>query len=128
MSGITTNTTIVSIHNTYPGLNQVETVVAYVTNSLGVPINQGVVSFQLAGLTIVAPVVNGFASATFIIPMLDFAFLLDLFLAHSLTAGYNDFGNNNFLLPSGTGTTVPAILLDFFLTQFAGQLTQFQTP
>jgi hypothetical protein len=76
-------------------------------------------------------VVDGFAMATFITPLLDFfnfTVLLDLFFAHSLTASYNDSINNDFLTPSGTGITVPPILLDFFLTEIAGQMTQFQSP
>jgi len=116
----------VSVANTYPGLIQLETVVAEVSDPAGVPLNQGVVTFQVNGQTIIAPVINGFATVTFATPLLDFALLFDLFLPHGLTASFSD--SRNSFGPSGAGMNVAGILVDFFFHMLALQtqeLVQF---
>ena len=90
-------------------------------------INEGIVTFQVNGQTMAAAVHNGIATVTFATPMLDFAFLVDLLFAHTLSAGYSDAGGS--FGPSGTALTEAAILFDFFnflLAQELAQLTQFQ--
>ena len=98
---------------------QIETVTAQVTNQFGIPVNQGFVLFQVAGLSIDAPVHNGTATAVFEIPLLNMAFFTSLLNPHALTASYSD--PFNVFGPSQSATTVPAILLDFinsFITSF----------
>ncbi|HTU89069.1 MAG TPA: hypothetical protein VMF69_03130, partial [Gemmataceae bacterium] len=62
------------------------------TNQAGIPVNQGVVTFQVNGETLTAPVSNGFATATFATPMLslDMTILLDDVFTHTLDAVYSD--------------------------------------
>lgn len=122
-----TTTNIVGIQNQYSGFVQLETVTVLVTDAPGYTIDQGDVTFQVNGETLVAPVINGYATVTFATPMLNPAILLDLFFPHALTASYND-GSGAFL-PSGAGEMVPSILLDFFTYLIAQQyqeLTQYQ--
>jgi hypothetical protein len=124
-----TTTTIISVQNQYPGFVQAETVVVEVTDSAGIPINEGVVTFQVDNQTVTAPVIDGVATATIDSGLLDFSLLADLLFAHPLTASYSGSGSFD---ASSTGTTVPAILLDFFFYEIAlelaalSQLTQFQ--
>jgi hypothetical protein len=112
-----TATTITSVTNQYPFLSfsQLETVTATVVDQFGLPINEGVILFQVNGLSIAAPVHNGTASAVFDTPLLNMAFLTYLLNPHALTATYIDsagvFGN------SASATQVPAILFDF-INQF----------
>ena len=75
-----TSTVITSVQNTYVGLFQVETVTAQVTAADGVATNAGMVTFQVNGETLAAPVSNGFATVTFATPLLslDFVILLRL--------------------------------------------------
>jgi hypothetical protein len=102
-----------------------ETVTVDVTNPNGFVVNEGVVTFQVNGQTVTAPVVNGVATVTVATGLFDFGALFELFFPHSLTANFND--TTNTFAPSGTATTVPAIWLDFFLTLLAGnELTQLQ--
>ncbi len=118
--GLTTITTIVGIQNCYPGLVQLETVTADVTNINGYVVNEGVVTFQVNGQTIFAPVHNGVATATFATGLLDLSVWPDLFFTHPLTASYND--SSTVFAPSGTATSVPAIWIDFFLSLLSSQL------
>jgi hypothetical protein len=119
-----TTTAITSVQNTYVGLYQVETVTAHVTNSAGVPINYGAVTFQLNGQTMAAPVSNGFATVTFVTPLLssDFSILMNDFFTHPLDVAFSDpaglFGG------SSNGLVDPPMLLDFFLFLLAGQNPQ----
>ena len=89
-TGATTSTIIVGIHNVYAGLTQLETVTAQITNPNGFVVNEGVVTFQVNGQTIVAPVHNGVATVTFATGLLDFSNWFSLFFPHSLTASYSD--------------------------------------
>jgi hypothetical protein len=122
---------ITNVQNTYVGLFQVETVTAQVTNPAGLPVNQGSVTFQVDGETLSAPVINGFATVTFVTPMftLDMTILFNDVFTHSLDAVYSDpsgiFGS------SGASVSEPAMLLDFLIflqsvefSSLAGQLTQ----
>ena len=98
-----------------------------VTNPNGSTVNTGDVVMQVDGQTIFAPVVNGVAIATFNTSFFDFNDLIDLFFSHPLTATYTDNGGS--FLTSSTYDTMPAILLDFFLSDLALQLapvSQFQ--
>ncbi len=124
ITGLTTNTTITSVQNTYPGLVQLETVFASVSNPNGYPVNEGFVTFQVDGQTVVAPVVNGVATATVATGLLDFSVLNDLLFSHALTASYSD--SSGIFAPSGAGITEPAIWIDYFMSLLAQQLTQFQ--
>src|SRR5262249_8016294 len=74
-AGLTTITTIVSVQNTYPGLIQLETVTVDVTNPNGFAVNEGIVTFQVNGQTVVAPVVNGTATVTIATGLFDFGAL-----------------------------------------------------
>jgi len=118
--GLPTTTIIVSVQNTYPGLVQLETVTADVTNVNGFNVNEGVVTFQVNGQTILAPVHNGVATATFATGLLDFALWPYLLFPHPLTASYSD--SSGVFAPSGTGITVQAIWIDYFLTLLAMEL------
>jgi hypothetical protein len=118
--GLTTTINIVSIQNSYPGLVQIETVYADVTNANGYLVNEGVVTFQVDGQTIYAPVHNGVATATFATGLLDLSLWQDLLFSHPLTASYGD--GSGVFAPSGTGTSLPAIWLDFFLSLLSAQL------
>jgi len=122
-------TVVTSIHNTYVGLVQLETVSALVTDPAGIPVNEGVVTFQVNGETLAAAVHNGFATVTFATPMLSFnlEILLDDFFPHLLDAVYSDpagiFG------PSGASATAPPMLIDFLFfleAEELRQLAQFQ--
>jgi len=118
--GLTTFTTIVSIQNSYPGLVQLETVTAEVTNANGFVVNEGVVTFQVNGQTIFAPVHNGVATATFATGLLDLSVWPDLLFTHPLTASFSD--SSSIFAPSGTATSVAAIWIDFFLSLLSAQL------
>lgn len=125
--GLTTITTIVSIENSYPGFVQLETVTADVVNTNGYLVNEGVVTFQVNGQTVFASVHNGVATATFATGLFDLSVLTDLLFPHPLTAGYSD--SSGVFAPSGTGTIVPAIWIDFFLSLLSSSfngLTQLQ--
>ncbi|MHB1425399.1 MAG: beta strand repeat-containing protein [Gemmataceae bacterium] len=127
ITGLTTNTTIVSVQNSYPGFFQLETVTVDVTNSSGYVVNEGVVAIQVNGQTVYAPVHDGVATASVATGLLDFSVIMDLLFSHSLTASYGD--SANIFAPSGAGSTLAPILLDFFLYEIAQQfqqLTQFQ--
>jgi len=78
------------------------------------------VILQVNGQTIIAPVVNGVATATFTTSFFDMNDLIDLLFSHPLTATYTD--NGGPFLTSSTFDTVPAILLDFFVSLLAQQL------
>jgi hypothetical protein len=111
----------------YPGFAQFETVTVHVANPNGVPVTKGAVAIQVDGQTVYATVVNGQATATVVSGLLDFSLLFDLFFPHPLSASYSD-GTGTFL-SSNTSTTVPPILLDFFLFEIAQELaplSQFQ--
>ena len=104
-----------------------ETVTAHVSSANGALVNGGIVTFQVNGQTIVAPVVNGTATVTLATGLLDPAVLIDLFFAHPLTASFTDNGGS--FGSSSTVDTLPPILLDFFLYKLALQLAplnQFQ--
>jgi hypothetical protein len=119
---------ITNVQNTYVGLYQVETVTAQVTDSQGLPVNEGFVTFNLNGITFTAPVSNGSASVTFTTPMLslDMTILLDDFFSHALTVSYSD--SAGVFASSGTSLSEAGMLLDFMLflqgTQFASLATQ----
>jgi hypothetical protein len=106
-----TTIVITSIVNQYPGFSQLETVTARVTDPAGDAINEGFVTFQVNGQTLIAPVHNNFVTVTFATPIFDLSILPNLFFAHTLTAAYNDL--NVIFGPSNTSATVPAILFDF---------------
>jgi len=128
LTGLATSLSIVSVQNSYPGLVQLETVTADVTNSNGYIVNEGIVTFQVNGQTLFAPVVNGVATVTFTTSLLDFADLNDYLFAHPLTASYSD--STGVFAPSGNGLDVPAIWFDFLLSLLTSQLqelTQFQS-
>jgi hypothetical protein len=115
-----TTTAITSVQNTYVGLFQVETVTAHVTDSAGVAVNNGVVTFQLNGSAVVAPVSSGFATVTIVTPLLslDFGILFNDFFSHPLDAVFSDpaglfGGSNNTLID-------PPMLLDFFFFLIGG--------
>jgi hypothetical protein len=127
VTGIITNTFIISVANAYPAFVQFETVTAQVTDPPGYAINEGDITFQVDGQTIVAPVINGFATATFVTPFFRLSSLYYLFFPHALTASYSD--PSGVFAPSGAGVTLLPILLDFYLsllTQEFQVLTQFQ--
>jgi hypothetical protein len=124
-TGLTSTTTIVSVQNTYPGLIQLETIEVSVTNPNGFTVNEGNVTFQVDGQTMVAPVVNGMATVTVATGLLDFSALNDLLFSHPLTASYSD--GSGLFAPSGAGLSEPAIWIDFFVSLLAQQLTQFQS-
>ncbi len=112
---LTTSTVVTSVHNTYLGFVQVETVTAEVTDPDGFLVTQGFVTFNVNGQSVSAPVVNGFATATIMTNMFDLnlnILLNDLF-AHSLSAVYSDpsgiFGS------AGSSVSEPGMLLDFLL-------------
>jgi hypothetical protein len=134
VSQLSTSVVATNIHNNYVGLFQVETVTAQVSDPLGIPINSGVVTFLVNGQTVVAPVVNGVASATIVTSLfsLDMTVLLNDFFTHALDAVYSNpagiFGS------SGVTVSEPAMLLDYLLflesTSFgslAQQLSQLQS-
>jgi hypothetical protein len=125
ITGLTTNLNILSVQNTYPGLIQLETIVVGVTNPNGYTVNEGVVTFQVDGQTVTAPVVNGVATATVATGLLDIGALNDLLFSHPLSASYGD--SLGVFTPSGAGLTEPAIWIDFFFSQLALQMTQFQS-
>ncbi len=110
-----TSVVITNVYNTYVGFFQEETVTAEVTNPQGIPINEGVVAFQVNGQTVFAPVVNGVASATIVTSMfdLDLTILLNDFFTHALDAVYSDpagiFGS------SGSSVSEPGMLFDYLL-------------
>jgi hypothetical protein len=112
--------TIVNVSNQYPGFAQQETVTVAVTNPNGVTVTKGNVILQVNGQTIFAPVINGMATATFTTSFFDMNDLIDLFFSHPVTATYTDIGGP--FLTSSTSDTVPAILLDFFVSMLAQQL------
>jgi hypothetical protein len=118
-SGGFTSTVITGIHNMYVGLVQLETVSVHVTSPNGVPLNQGLVTFQVNNQTLFAPVVNGTAQVTFATGMLDFSILFNLFLPHMLTASYGGSGN---FTTSNASASVPGIIVDFIFSQIAQQL------
>ncbi len=131
---LTTSVSIVNIHNTYIGLYQVETITAEVTDALGIPVNNGFVTFQVNDETFTAPVNNSVAIVTLATPMLslDITILNNDFFSHTLDAVYSDpagiFGI------SGAAVTEPAMLLDFLLFletasfgSLAQQLVQLQS-
>ncbi|MGH7223254.1 MAG: putative Ig domain-containing protein, partial [Gemmataceae bacterium] len=123
-----TATNIASISNSFAGLTMIETVVAQVTNSNGTPLSQGFVTLDVFGQSVLAPVSNGTASVTVAVGVLDFSLLMDLFFSSALTLSYNDAGGAYG--SSATSTTVPPILLDFYLFLLAeqfGSLNQLQT-
>jgi hypothetical protein len=115
-----TTTAITSVQNTYVGLFQVETVTAQVTDSAGVAVNDGVVTFQLNGSAVVAPVSGGFATVTIVTPLLslDFGILFNDFFSHPLDAVFSDPAS----LFSGSSNTIidPPMLLDFFFFLLGG--------
>jgi hypothetical protein len=119
-SGFETTATIVGITNTYPGLIQTETVLVHVTDMAGVPVSQGLVTFQVNDEQVTAPVVNGFALATIATPLLDFALWMDLFFGHPLTVNYAD--SDGSFGSSSTSATVPGLIVDYFFAQIAQQL------
>jgi hypothetical protein len=134
VSQLSTSVVATNVHNSYVGLFQVETVTAQVTDPNGSPINSGVVTFLVNGEAVVAPVVNGFASATIVTSLfsLDMTILLNDFFTHSLDAVYSDpagiFGS------SGVSVSEPAMLLDYLLFlestslgSLAQQLSQLQS-
>jgi hypothetical protein len=116
------------VQNTYPGFfTQMETVTARVTDATGHLVNEGIVTFQVNGQTMVAGVHNGVATVTFATPMFNFAILVDLFFAHTLTANYTDPGGS--FGPSSAAVTEQAILLDlidFLLATEFASIAQFQ--
>jgi hypothetical protein len=124
---------ITSIQNSYVGVFQIEKVTAQVTDPSGITINSGVVTFHVDGETLSAPVVNGFATVTFVTPMvsLDMTILLNDFFTHSLDAVFSD---SSGIIGNADGTvSEPGMLLDFMLflqaNQFgslASQLAQLQ--
>ena len=126
VTGVPTSTFIVAVANNYVGLTQLETVVADVTNPFGFPISQGIVTFQVNGQSVTAPVINGVAVVTIATPVLDFNLMLNLVFGHPLTAAFTD--SSGLFAPSGAGTTVPGILVDFFFFLLAqeSRLTQLQ--
>jgi hypothetical protein len=118
---------VTSVQNTYGFLAQFETVTARVTGPGGIPLNEGVVTFQVNGEEMSAPVINGFATVTFVTPLLvlDLTILLDDLFTHPLDAVYSDgggiFGATNGFVPS------PAMLIDmfiFFMSQERQQVAQ----
>ncbi len=129
VAGLTTSLNIVSVQNSYPGLVQLETVTADVTNINGYVVNGGIVTFQVNGQTLFAPVVNGVATVTFSTGLLDLNDLNDYLFSHPLTASYSD--SKGIFAPSGSGLSVPAIWIDYFMSLLTSQLrelTQLQTP
>ncbi len=110
-----TSVVVTNVFNTYVGLFQEETVTAQVTNPQGIPINTGVIAFQVNGQTVFAPVVNGFATATIVTSLLDMnlTILLNDFFTHGLDAVYSDpagiFGS------SGSSVSEPGMLFDYLL-------------
>ncbi len=127
IKGLTTNLTIVGVHNSYPGLDQRETVTVNVTNINGFAVNEGIVTFQVNGKTLFAPVVNGVATVTFDTSLLDFNDLNDYLFSHPLTASYSD--SSGIFAPSGSGISVPAIWIDFFMSLLSSQILELnQTP
>jgi hypothetical protein len=124
VAGLTTNTTIISVQNTYPGLIQLETIVVGVTNPNGFTINEGIVTFQVDGQTVTAPVHSGVAAVTVATGLLDFSVLNDLLFSHPLSVNYSD--SSGIFTPSGAGLTEPAIWIDFLMSLLAQQLTQTQ--
>jgi hypothetical protein len=126
---LTTNLSIVSVQNTYPGLVQQETVTVDVTNGNGFVVNEGVVTFQVNGQTLTAPVVNGVAKIIFDTSLVDPNELDEYLFSHPLTASYSD--GSGIFASSGAGESVPAIWIDFLLSLLASQLqelNQTQTP
>jgi hypothetical protein len=110
-----TSVVVTNVYNTYVGLFQVETVTAEVTDPQGIPVNEGVVNFDVNGETVAAPVVNGFASATIVTSMfsLDLTILLNDFFTHSLDAVYSD--PSGAIGSSGGSVSEAAMLLDYLL-------------
>jgi hypothetical protein len=125
---------IANVQNSYVGLYQLETVTVAVSDAAGIPVNEGVVSFQLNGLTLTANVNNGVATITIVTPMLslDTTILLDDYLAHMLSVSYSDPVN---VFGSGKSSlTEPGMLFDFLsflqsggFASLATQLVQLQT-
>ena len=115
-----TTTTLVGVTSTFVGFTQVETIVAQVTNAFGIPISQGIVTFQVNGQTVFAPVVNGMAVVNVASGVLDPSLLYNLFFMHALTVDFSDAGGS--FTASGTSTSVPPILLEFYLWLISEQL------
>jgi hypothetical protein len=113
---------ITNIHNSYAGPFQIETVTAQVTDPSGITINSGTVTFHVNGETFSAPVKNGFATVTFVTPMvsLDFTILMNDFFSHSLDATFSD--PSGLFGTAGASVSEPAMLLDFVLFLQASQL------
>lgn len=122
-TGLAAFTSILNVSNQYQGIVQLETVTVGVTSTSGYTVNEGVVAIQVDGQTVLAPVVNGVATATVATSMLDFGLWMDLLFNHPLTANYSDSGTNVFAT-SGASMNLPPILLDFFFFEIA---EQFQT-
>jgi len=106
---------ITNVQNTYVGLYQVETVTAQVTDPLGIPVNEGIVTFLVNGETVLAPVSNGFATAIIVTPLLSMntTILLNDFFPHALDAVFSDPAG---IFSSGsTSISEAAMFLDFLL-------------
>jgi hypothetical protein len=103
---VATTTTIVSVQDRYFGLNQHEIVMAHVTDAKGITISQEIVPFQVNGLTVFAPVINGTATVVINTPFLyllsNLELALGLIFPHALTAGYSGSG---LLASSSAGFT-----------------------
>jgi hypothetical protein len=117
-----TSVVVTNVQNSYAGLVQVETVTVQVTNGAGLPVNEGFVTLNLNGETLVGYVHNGYATVTFLTPMfeLELLILLNDFFPHGLDAVFSDpagvFGS------AGASTSVPGMLLDFLLYLQTAQL------
>lgn len=100
------------MQTTFVGFTDVETVTVQVTDASGNPLSQGFVTLQVNGQSVYAPVVNGRAVVSAASGLLDIGQLYNLFFTHSLTVGYSDPGG--FYFSSGTATSVPPILLEYY--------------
>ena len=89
---ITPAPSFVTINNTrilYTLMNEQETLTAVARNPNGVVINEGFVTFTEAGQTLTAPIVNGLATVTFTIPLMD-----EIPLSHPILLAYGDSSGN----------------------------------
>jgi hypothetical protein len=104
--------TINNVNILYGLFNEQETLSAVVRDPNGVVVNEGFVSIIEAGQTLTAPIVNGLATVTFTIPLME-----ENPFAHSISLAYGDPTGN--FLSSTSLFVVDSSLFDFLLQMLA---------
>jgi hypothetical protein len=107
-STVTINNAII----VYGLFNEQETLSAVVHDPNGVVVNEGFVTFTEAGQTLSAPIVNGLATVTFTIPLMD-----ENPFAHAIALAFSDPTGN--FLSSTSSFILDETLFDFLLQMLA---------